>query len=295
VPFNRPFPLPPFLPLMTSFRLLRFVALLALVAMPASPARSGEAVAMASPLAQFELFPLIPFHWGVWYADFTNSAFFMVLAVALIVYAFAVAAPSEDRAMVVPGRYQAAVEDGYGFVRNLLQESAGAKASVYFPLIAATFLYILASNMLGMVPYAFTTTSHIAVTLALGGSLWAGINILGLETHRAHFFSLFWPKGAPIVLAPMLVLLELVSYNFRVIALSVRLFANMMAGHALVKILAGFAWSMAHVGGVVMLLSVVPFGVVFILTGLELAVAFLQAYVFTILTCLYLNDALHLH
>jgi len=196
---------------------------------------------------------------------------------------------------VVPGRYQSAVEGAYGFVMNLLVESAGAKALVYFPLIASAFLYILAGNMMGMIPYAFTVTSHISVTLALGGGLWLGINALGLELHRAHFFSLFWPKGAPVILAPMLVLLELVSYNFRVVALSVRLFANMMAGHALVKILAGFAWSMLQVGGAVALVAVVPFGVVFILTGLELAVAFLQAYVFTVLTCLYLNDALRLH
>jgi len=263
-------------------------------AMPA-PGGAGAHVLLASPLAQFELITLFPFHYGTWYLDVTNSTLFMAIAVTTVMYLFWTAAPGANQGLLVPGRYQAAVEELYGFVANLLQESAGPKAFIYFPIMASAFLYILSANMLGMIPYAFTVTSHISVTLALGGGLWIGTNVLGLDTHRAHFFSLFWPKGAPIVLAPVLVLLELVSYNFRVIALSVRLFANMMAGHALVKILAGFAWSMLQVGGAVALVAVVPFGVVFILTGLELAVAFLQAYVFTVLSCLYLNDAMRLH
>ena len=146
-----------------------------------------------------------------------------------------------------------------------------------------------------MIPYSFTATSHFLVTFGLSLSLFIGITIVGFQTHGLHFFSFLLPKGAPLALAPLLVVLELVSYCFRAISLGVRLFANMMAGHTLVKILSGFAWTMLSVGGLLGIASVLPFGVVFALTGLEIGVACLQAYVFTILTCIYLNDAINLH
>ena len=126
-------------------------------------------------------------------------------------------------------------------------------------------------------------------------SIFIGVTIIGFTTHGMHFFSFFLPPGAPLALAPLLVVLEVVSYSFRAVSLGVRLFANMMAGHTLVKILSGFAWTMLGVGGALGVASIIPFGVVFALTGLEIGVAFLQAYVFTILTCIYLNDAIHLH
>ena len=157
------------------------------------------------------------------------------------------------------------------------------------------FVFILMNNLIGMVPYSFTATSHLVVTFGLSLSLFIGITIVGFQTHGMHFFSFLLPKGAPLALAPLLVVLELVSYCFRAVSLGVRLFANMMAGHTLVKILSCFAWSMLSVGGVLTIASSIPFAVVFALTGLEIGVACLQAYVFTILICIYLNDAINLH
>ena len=196
---------------------------------------------------------------------------------------------------LVPSRWQSLVEMIYEFVVSLVDEQIGKKGQKYFPLIFTTFVFLLFTNLIGMIPYSFTATSHFLVTFGLSLSLFIGITIVGFQTHGLHFFSFLLPKGAPLALAPLLVVLELVSYCFRAISLGVRLFANMMAGHTLVKILSGFAWTMLSVGGLLGIASVLPFGVVFALTGLEIGVACLQAYVFTILTCIYLNDAINLH
>jgi len=146
-----------------------------------------------------------------------------------------------------------------------------------------------------MIPYSFTSTSHLVVTFGLSVTLFIGITIVGFQHHGLHFFSFLLPKGAPLILAPLLVVLELVSYCFRAVSLGVRLFANMMAGHTLVKIISSFAWTMLSVGGILAVASVIPVVIVFALTGLEIGVACLQAYVFTILVCIYLSDAIHLH
>ena len=146
-----------------------------------------------------------------------------------------------------------------------------------------------------MVPYTFTVTSHIILTFGLGMIIFVGLNILGVKKHGLHFFSLFLPPGAPLSLALLLVPIELISYFFRVVALSVRLFANMMAGHTLLKILATFAWKMLTIGGIFLVIQLFPLIIIIAITGLELAIAFLQAYVWTTLTCLYLGDALNLH
>jgi F-type H+-transporting ATPase subunit a len=161
--------------------------------------------------------------------------------------------------------------------------------------VITLFVYLLFTNLIGMVPYSFTATSHLVITFGLSFSLFFGITIVGFIHHGLHFFSFLLPKGAPLILAPLLVVLELVSYGFRAISLGVRLFANMMAGHTLVKILSGFAWTMLSVGGILSVASVLPFLIVFALIGLEIGVACLQAYVFTILICIYLNDAINLH
>jgi F-type H+-transporting ATPase subunit a len=183
----------------------------------------------------------------------------------------------------------------YEFVVSLVYEQIGSKGEKYFPLIFTTFVFLLFTNLIGMIPYSFTATSHFLVTFGLSLSLFIGITIVGFQTHKLHFLSLLLPKGAPLALAPLLVVLELVSYIFRAISLGVRLFANIMAGHTLVKILSGFAYTMLSVGGLMTVLSFIPFTIVFALTGLEIGVACLQAYVFTILTCIYLNDAINLH
>jgi F-type H+-transporting ATPase subunit a len=196
---------------------------------------------------------------------------------------------------VIPTRWQSFVEMIYEFVVTLVDEQIGGKGKQYFPLVFTIFTFLLFSNLIGMIPYSFTVTSHMVVTFGLSVSIFIGITIVGFQTHGLHFFSFFLPAGAPLALAPLLVVLEVISYSFRALSLGVRLFANMMAGHTLVKILAGFSWSMLSVGGILAVASTIPFLIVFALIFLEIGVACLQAYVFSILVCIYLNDAIHLH
>lgn len=244
---------------------------------------------MFSPLEQFSIVTLVP----LGYFSFTNSSFFMFLTVALVSFLFYLV--TANGGFLVPTRWQSFVEMMYEFVLKLVEEQIGAAGKKYFPLIFTTFTFLLFSNLIGMIPYSFTTTSHLIVTFTLSVSIFIGVTIVGFQKHGIHFFSFLLPPGAPLGLAPFLVVIELVSYSFRAISLGVRLFANMMAGHTLVKILSGFAWTMMSLGGVMFVASFIPFAVVFALTFLEVGVACLQAYVFTILTCIYLNDAIHLH
>jgi len=248
---------------------------------------------ISSPLEQFNLITLIPFHIGPFYLSFTNSSLFMLLSIGLFLSLLSFVLVGGG--YLVPTRWQSLVEMIYEFVLNLVEEQIGQKGKKYFPLLFTTFAFLLCSNLIGMIPYSFTTTSHFVVTFGLSTSLFIGVTIIGFLTHGLHFFSFLLPPGAPLALAPFLVVMELVSYCFRAISLGVRLFANMMAGHTLVKILSGFAWSMMSLGGIMYIASLIPFAVVFALTFLEIGVACLQAYVFTILTCIYLNDAIHLH
>jgi len=246
-----------------------------------------------TPLEQFSIVSLIPIRFGNVYFSFTNSSLYIFFAVGLIT--LLIYFVTQHGGFLVPSRWQSFVEMIYEFVVSLVDEQIGEKGRKYFPLIFTTFLFLLFTNLIGMIPYSFTATSHMAVTFGLSISLFIGITIVGFQIHGLHFFSFLLPKGAPLILAPLLVVLELVSYCFRAISLGVRLFANMMAGHTLVKILSGFAWSMLSMGGILAVVSFVPFVIVFALTGLEIGVACLQAYVFTILTCIYLNDAINLH
>ena len=246
-----------------------------------------------TPLEQFSIISLIPFHFQNIYLSFTNSSLYLMLTSVLIFTLFFLV--TKNQGYLVASRWQSVVEMIYEFVVSLVSEQIGAKGEKYFPLIFTTFVFLLFTNLIGMIPYSFTATSHFLVTFGLSLSIFIGITIVGFQTHGLHFFSFLLPKGAPLALAPLLVVLELVSYCFRAISLGVRLFANMMAGHTLVKILSGFSWTMLSVGGLLQIASVLPFTVVFALTGLEIGVACLQAYVFTILTCIYLNDAINLH
>jgi F-type H+-transporting ATPase subunit a len=246
-----------------------------------------------TPLEQFSIISLIPIRFGQYHVSFTNSSLYLLLATGLAVLLFSFV--THHGGFLVPSRWQSLVEMLYEFVVSLVDEQIGAKGRRYFPLIFTTFVFLLFTNLIGMIPYSFTATSHMVVTFGLSLSLFVGITIVGFQIHGVHFFSFLLPKGAPLMLAPLLVVLELVSYSFRAVSLGVRLFANMMAGHTLVKILSGFAWTMFSVGGVLAAASVIPFAIVFALTGLEIGVACLQAYVFTILTCIYLNDAINLH
>lgn len=242
---------------------------------------------MASPLHQFEIHPIIPIQLGDAGVDvsFTNSALFMVLAMVLI-SAFMIL--GMRRSAIVPGRWQCAAEMAYEFIANMLRDTVGQEGRKYFPFVFTVFMFVLFGNLLGMVPYSFTFTSHIVVTFALAFIIFVGVTILGFVKHGFHFFSFFVPPGTPLPMYPLLIPIEVISYLSRPISLSVRLFANMLAGHTLLKVIAGFVWALGVFG-------ILPLAFVVALTGLEILIACLQAYVFTILTCLYINDALHLH
>lgn len=238
-----------------------------------------------SPLAQFEIKPLIQIHVGGLDLSFTNSALMMVIALALAITLLIVG--TRKRA-VVPGRLQSIAELSYEFVANIVRESVGAEGRAYFPLVFSLFIFVLFGNMLGMIPYGFTFTSHIIVTFTMALMVFLLVTILGFAKHGIHFFTFFCPPGVSWILMPLMIPIEIISYLSRPISLGVRLFANMTAGHIMLKVFAGFVPTLGVLG-------ILPLGFVFALTGLELLIAFLQAYVFAVLTSLYINDALHLH
>jgi F-type H+-transporting ATPase subunit a len=238
------------------------------------------------PMEQFEITPLIPIQVGGVDISFTNSALFMTLAVILSGVLFWAA--TRNRTMV-PGRLQATAEMLYEFVAGMVRENTGREGMKYFPFVFTLFIFILFGNVLGLMPYSFTFTSHIVVTAALAVFIFVGVTIIGFARHGLHFFSLFVPPGAPLGIAIVLAPLELFSYLIRPVSMSLRLFANMLAGHVLLKVLAGFIITLGVVFGTV------PFIAVFGVTLLEIMVAVIQAYVFALLTCIYLNDAIHLH
>jgi ATP synthase subunit 6 len=247
---------------------------------------------ISTPLEQFEIVPLWSFGLGEKLA-FTNSSFF--LCVILFTISAVMYLGITHQAMIIPTRWQSLIESTYEFVYGMISDTIGAKGEKYFPFIYVTFIFIVASNLVGMTPYCFTVTSHILITFSLGMATFVGINIVAFREHGLHFLSFFLPQEAPLALSPLLVMIESISYIFRVFSLSIRLFANMMAGHTLLKILAGFAWTMLSAGGIFYVLHLFPLVVVFALTGLELGIAALQAYVWTVLVCIYLADAIHLH
>lgn len=237
------------------------------------------------PLEQFEIHRIVPMKLGGLDLSFTNSSMFMVVALALVT-GFLIL--SMRRGALVPDRWQCAAELSYEFIAGLIRDTVGAEGRRYFPIVFSLFMFILVGNLLGMVPYSFTFTSHIIVTFALAAVVFIGVTILGFVKHGMRFFGMFVPPGAPIAMWPLLIPIEVISYLSRPISLSVRLFANMLAGHTLVKVIAGFI-------GIMGVFGILPLAVVVALTGLEILIAFLQAYVFAILTCLYINDALHMH
>ena len=238
-----------------------------------------------SPLAQFEIKRIVPIEIGNMDVSFTNSSAFMVVTViAISTFLFL----GMRRNEMIPGRWQSMAELLYIFIANLLKDTVGTQGRPYFPFIFTVFMFVLVGNLLGMIPYSFTFTSHIIVTFTMAMFVFVGVTIIAIAKHKLHFFSFFMPPGVPMVMAPLLVPIEIISYLSRPISLSVRLFANMLAGHTLLKVFAGFVISLGMFG-------VFPLVFVVALTGLEIVIAMLQAFVFTILTCLYLNDALHLH
>jgi F-type H+-transporting ATPase subunit a len=239
----------------------------------------------ASPLHQFVVERLVPIHVDGIDLSFTNSALFMAIA-AVVTTAFLTLSMSGAR--LVPSRWQSAAELSYEFIANMVRDNVGSAGRPYFPFIFTLFMFVLFGNLIGMVPYTFTYTSHIAVTFALAAFIFIGVTLIALARHGWHFFTFFAPKGMPVLLQLLLIPIEVISYLIRPMTLSIRLFANMMAGHTMLVIFAGFVVAMGIFGFLPLALNVF-----FIL--LELLVAVLQAYVFTILTCIYLHDAIHLH
>jgi len=191
--------------------------------------------------------------------------------------------------------WQYVLKEHFFVVLGLISENIGAAGKKYFSLIFALFSFILFSNLIGMVPYSFTITSHLILTFGCALLFFLGINYIGIKKHKQHFLSLFLPSGSTVFLALILIPIELISYLFRVVSLPVRLFANMMAGHTLLKVIAGFAWTMMAANVIIFFFHYIPTLLLIILMGLELGVGIIQAYVFSILVCMYLNDALHLH
>ena len=238
-----------------------------------------------SPLAQFEIKTLIPLQVGDINVSFTNSSVFMV-ATVLAISLFLVM--GMRRSALVPGRWQSMVELSYIFIANLIKDTVGSEGRPYFPFIFTVFMFVLFGNLFGMLPYTFTFTSHIVVTFTMALFVFLGVTLIAIAKHKMRFFTFFMPPGVPMYMAPILIPIEIISYLSRPISLSVRLFANMLAGHTLMKVFAGFIFALGVFG-------IAPWAFIVALTGLEIVIAFLQAYVFTILTCLYLNDALHLH
>ncbi|HKJ73555.1 MAG TPA: F0F1 ATP synthase subunit A [Alphaproteobacteria bacterium] len=238
---------------------------------------------MHSPLEQFEIHRLIHLNLGGFDASFTNASLFMVIVSVLVTMLLTL---PMRRATMVPGRWQSVVEMSYEFVASMLSDNAGKGSSKYFPFVFTLFMFILGCNLMGLVPFTYTVTSQIIVTFAFAIVINLGVTVLGLAKHGPGWLRLFVPSGVPLVLLVILVPIEIVSYLSRPMSLSVRLFANMMGGHTILKVFGGFAVMLGMFG-------FVPWLAIVAVTALEFLVAVLQAYVFAILTCIYLSDALH--
>lgn len=240
---------------------------------------------MAGPLEQFEIKPLAELSVAGIDISFTNSALWMVIAAVLVTGFMTL---SMRRGALVPGRWQGAAEVMYEFVANMLKDNVGSAGRKYFPFVFTLFMFVLFGNLLGMIPHSFTFTSHIAVTFAMALVIFLGVTVIGFMRHGTHYLRMFFPEGAPIATAIILVPIEIISYFSRPFSLAIRLFANMTVGHIMLKVIGGFV-------GLIGILGVLPFAMLTGITVLEFGIAALQAYVYTILTCIYLHDAIHMH
>ncbi|RVT97078.1 F0F1 ATP synthase subunit A [Rhodovarius crocodyli] len=250
-------------------------------------AAEGKAI---DALSQFELNTTLgPLGASV---NFTQSNLHMLYAVIIVLALMTIGMGARA---LVPGRLQGLAESAYEFIMGMVVEQVGEEGKRYFPFVFALFMFVLLGNVLGLLPYAFTYTSHIVVTFGLAAIVIITVTGVALARHGWHFFGYFFPEGAPLWLAPIIIPVEVVSYLSRPLSLSIRLFANMVAGHVMLKVFATFVVMLAGLGVVGPVLSLLPLSLNVALMGFELLVAFLQAYVFAILTCIYLHDAVHLH
>ena len=240
---------------------------------------------VSGPLEQFVVKPLLPIHIGPVDISYTNSALLMTIVVGLIM--LLLLGPTR-RAQLVPTRLQSVAELAYEFAAGMLRENVGTEGIEFLPLILSIFMFVAFCNFLGLIPYSFTVTGQIAVTFALSIFVFILVTVVAFVRHGVHFFKFFFPPGAPIFMAPVMVPIEILSYLARPVSLGIRLFANMMAGHTMMAVFAGFTITLGLFGFLPIAMNVAMF-------GLEIIVCTLQAYVFTVLTCVYLHDAIHMH
>ena len=250
-------------------------------------AEAGHAI---NPIEQFSVAPIVPIHIGRLDFSFTNSALYMIIAVAIVSALMLIGANGSTGA---PKRLQALAEMAYEFMAGMLRSAAGEHAEAFFPLVFCIFMFILILNLVGLIPYTFSVTSHIVVTAALAGLVFLTVLAVGFAKNGVKFLKLFVPSGVPIYILPLVVAIEIISFLSRPLSHSVRLFANMLAGHITLNVFGGFCVMLLSASAVLKAAAILPFVMTVGLFALELLVAFLQAYVFTMLTCMYLNDALH--
>ena len=252
-------------------------------------------IILNSPLEQFEVTSLIGLNAPIFgYLNFTltNLSLYSIIVLFLVVSLHYIA---NNNSRLVPSKWSIALESSFASVNSMVRDQIGSLNEIYLPLIYSLFFFILIANLTGNVPYSYTITTSIIVTLSLSFTILIGVTILGLYIHKIRFFSYFIPSGTPLALVPLLVLIELLSYSARAFSLGIRLFANMTAGHTLLKILSTFLLQMFSASLLVAILTLIPFAIFMALIGLELAVSFIQSYVFCILTCSYIRDAIELH
>lgn len=245
-----------------------------------------------SPLEQFEIVPLIPLRIGSFDISFTNATLMMVLSAGLVIVLTQLVTVNGNGSLV-PSRWQTVLEEIYLLLAGMVQESLGRKGGEIFGFIFTLFTFLLMANLAGLVPQSYTVTSHLIVTFTLSMTVWVGKLLLGLRNHGLKLFGMFLPQGAPFAMAPFFVFVELIGFVIPMISLAVRLFANLCAGHVLLKVLFGFCWTMMMAGGILFIAHFIPLSILFLLLGLETAVALIQAQVFTLLTVLYIGDCYH--
>lgn len=248
-----------------------------------------------SPLEQFQIYPLLVWKYGNFDLSFTNSSFIIMIGLLGFIICLEMIFSPNRQIFFFPRYWQILVENIYTTLLSMLTDNVGEKGQKFFPFIFVLFSFVTISNLIGLIPYSFTITSHLIITVGLALLIFTAVDIICFREHGANMLVLFMPSGTSLALAFVLVPIEIISYVFKPLSLSVRLFANMMAGHTLLKVIAGFAWNMMTVGGLLFIVHFVPLILLVILFGLELGVGLIQAYVFTLLTCIYLNDAVNLH
>ena len=247
---------------------------------------------LPSPLEQFEITLIYPLKIYGLNISLTNFTLFLFIVFLILMLFFSL---SLYKSTIIPNNWQTLNEIFYEFTIQIIKDTLGRKGEFYFPLIFVLHIFILTCNLLGMIPYGFTLTSHIIFTFGCAFSIFFGINVIGIWLHGRYFFNIFLPNNIPTPIVPLIVTIEIVSYFLRVITLSLRLFANMMSSHILLKIVASFSWFIFSKGGWFIIFHLIPFILLFILMILEFGIAILQAYIFTLLFCIYLNDVLESH